>query len=397
MTAASNNRTHELEEAFGLFNRVSGQLADSYRTLEARVASLDRELRQTRAERAREQNEHAQLANRLRHLLDALPAGIVALDGHGVVQESNPAASDLLGEPLRGQRWVDVIARAFAPRANDGYEISLRDGRRVNVATRALDPESGQLVLLTDLSSTRLLQEQLARHERLAAMGEMVASLAHQLRTPLATALLYISFLTRDGLPESERLRATDRIHGRLQHLEHLINDMLLFARGGSSAAAPVIPAMLADEIAKDIQPRVNAAGCRFVFNRSETSAVVLGNRDAIQGAVVNLIDNAIEACGTGGEIVLSLSAADDDHVQFTVHDNGPGIEPELQARLFEPFFTTRAAGTGLGLAVVQAVARAHGGEAWVKSVPGAGASFGLTLPVIESRRPPSVVGERAA
>ena len=111
------------------------------------------------------------------------------------MREANPAACELLGEPLVGELWRQVIARSFAPRKDDGHEISLRDGRRLSIATRSLDAEPGQLVLLNDLTETRRLQDQLARHERLSSLGRMVASLAHQIRTPLSAAMLYAGHL----------------------------------------------------------------------------------------------------------------------------------------------------------------------------------------------------------
>ncbi|MFP3831013.1 PAS domain-containing protein, partial [Pseudomonas sp. SIMBA_021] len=79
------------------------------------------------------------LANRLQNLLDLLPGGVIVIDGHGLVREANPAACELLGEPLIGELWRQVIARSFAPRKDDGHEISLRDGRRLSIATRSLD------------------------------------------------------------------------------------------------------------------------------------------------------------------------------------------------------------------------------------------------------------------
>ena len=384
MAVPSPQRPHDLEAAFGAFQRVSENLSASYRALERRVADLTEELRLAQAANAREQGESGRLANRLAHLLDALPAGVVVLDGHGRVQEFNPAAVELLGEPLARCHWHEVIARAFAPRPDDGHEISLVDGRRLSVATRALDPEPGQLVLLTDLTSTRGLQEQLARHERLAAMGEMVASLAHQLRTPLATALLYIAQLARPQLDDAERQRVADKIHGRLRHLEHLVNDMLVFARGGVSVAETVAIRPLLQEVAYTIEPAMTGAGCRFEFVNLANESELLGNREALAGAITNLLANAMQICGRGGEIQLGAETTTGT-VSIRVRDNGPGIAPELQARIFEPFFTTRSGGTGLGLAVVQAVAQAHRGSAWVESRPGQGATFGLTLPLTGS------------
>jgi two-component system sensor histidine kinase FlrB len=382
MLSPHSSRNAELEEAFGVFSQVSERLASSYQALEARIAQLTEELAQTRSERAREQDENGRLANRLEHLLSALPAGVVVLDGRGRVQECNPAAVELLGAPLHGASWTEVIARAFAPRASDGHEISLRDGRLVNVATRSLGPEPGQIVLITDLTSTRRLQEQLARHQRLSSLGEMAASLAHQVRTPLATALLYVSHLNRPQLEESERLRVAEKILSRLRHLEHLVKDLLVYARGDALCQETIALTPLLDELQQALEPQLQASGCRLTLDARVGNAELLGNREALAGALLNLVTNAMQACGNGGEIHLAAVCTSDGKTEIRVRDNGPGISAELQTRIFEPFFTTRADGTGLGLAVVQAVTRAHAGELQLESMPGTGTTFILRLPL---------------
>lgn len=221
-----------LEQAFSLFNQMSAQLTDSYGLLEARVTELKGELAHAGAQRLQELAEKERLANRLQNLLDLLPGGVIVIDGMGVVREANPAAIDLLGQPLLGMLWRHVISRCFAPREDDGHEVSLKDGRRLSIATRSLDAEPGQLVLLNDLTETRHLQEQLARHERLSSLGRMVASLAHQIRTPLSAAMIYASHLAEQELPVETQQRFAARLKDRLHELEHQVRDMLVFARG---------------------------------------------------------------------------------------------------------------------------------------------------------------------
>jgi two-component system sensor histidine kinase FlrB len=228
-----------LEQAFALFNQMSSQLTDSYSMLEARVTELKGELAVVSAQRMQELAEKERLANRLQNLLDLLPGGVIVIDAQGIVREANPAASELLGLPLEGELWRHVIARCFAPREDDGHEISLKDGRRLSIATRSLDAEPGQLVLLNDLTETRHLQDQLARHERLSSLGRMVASLAHQIRTPLSAALLYASHLTEQELPVATQQRFAGRLKERLHELEHQVRDMLVFARGELTASPP--------------------------------------------------------------------------------------------------------------------------------------------------------------
>lgn len=332
--------------------------------------------------------ERERLANRFVHLLAALPAGVVVINGDGIVQEANDAAEALLGAPLLGESWGEVIARAFAPRAGDGCEISLRDGRRVSVATQALTPEPGQIVLLTDMTATRELQERLARHERLSAMGEMAASLAHQIRTPLASALLYVSHLSNPKSSEPERARVAERIRERLRHLEHLVGDMLLFARGGTSVTEPLAVADLMEGFQQAIEAPLKRHGC-IVEISSDATGTLYANREALLGAFLNLAVNAMQACGQGGRLAVT-AVREADQLRLVFSDSGPGVAPAVAARIFEPFFTTRSDGNGLGLAVVQAVVRAHRGEIELQSQPGAGAHFIVRLPLVTTKVEPT-------
>jgi two-component system sensor histidine kinase FlrB len=331
--------------------------------------------------RDRHMGERERLANRFGHLLAALPAGVVVINGDGIVQEVNAAAQALLGEPLLGRAWGEVIARAFAPRAGDGCEISLRDGRRVSVATQALTPEPGQIVLLTDMTATRELQERAARHERLSAMGEMAAGLAHQIRTPLASALLYVSHLSNPRISDQDRTRVVERIRERLRHLEHLVSDTLLFARGGASVTEPLAVADLVAGLRQASEAPLKEHGCSLTIDDHAPGALH-GNREALLGALLNLAMNAMQACGPGGRLMLQAERHA-DWLRLVFSDNGPGITAAAAARLFEPFFTTRADGNGLGLAVVQAVVRAHHGDIELQSQPGESARFVIRLPLI--------------
>lgn len=144
-----------LEQAYAFFGRVSDQLSQSQGLLQQQVDALKSQLADVSAQRSRELAEKARLAGRLQNLLDLLPGGVVVLDGKGVVREANPAARALLGEPLEGMLWRDLIRERFAPREDDYHEVSLRSGRRVSMATRSLMDEPGQLILLTDPADQR--------------------------------------------------------------------------------------------------------------------------------------------------------------------------------------------------------------------------------------------------
>lgn len=371
-----------LDQAFALFNQVSSQLTESYGMLEARVSELKGELAVVGAQRMAELGEKERLANRLQNLLDLLPGGVIVIDAQGYVGEANPAACELLGEPLIGQLWRQVIARSFAPREDDGHEVSLRDGRRLSIATRSLDAEPGQLVLLTDLTETRRLQDQLARHERLSSLGRMVASLAHQIRTPLSAAMLYASHLadSEKDLPVETRQRFAGSLKERLHELEHQVRDMLVFARGELPLGDRLTPKALFQALQQAAQAHVQGHAVRWQCDTH--LGELLCNRDTLVGALLNLIENALQASVQPARLKVHLYRRE-QNLHLCVSDAGCGIPAELLARLGEPFLTTKSTGTGLGLAVVQAVVRAHQGSLALRSRPGRGTSVRVVLPLI--------------
>lgn len=369
-----------LEHAFALFNQMSTQLTDSYSLLEARVTELKGELAVVSAQRMQELAEKERLANRLQNLLDLLPGGVIVIDGTGRVREANPAACDLLGEPLVGMLWRHVIARCFAPREDDGHEISLKDGRRLSIATRSLDAEPGQLVLLNDLTETRHLQSQLARHERLSSLGRMVASLAHQIRTPLSAAMIYASHLTEQALNVETQQRFAGRLKERLHELEHQVRDMLVFARGELPLTDRVSPSALVSALESAAQTHVRDVAVRWQCNSPHGE--LLCNRDTLVGALLNLIENAVQA--SAGQARVKIHAYNRGNMlRVCISDSGSGIEPAALARIGEPFFTTKTTGTGLGLAVVTAVARAHQGQVQFRSRPRRGTCAIVSLPLV--------------
>ena len=391
--AASQQATPDLEQAYALFSRMSEQLRESQGLLEQQVTQLQAELAEVSAQRSRELAEKACLAGRLQNLLDLLPGGVIVLDGRGVVREANPAARELLGEPLEGQLWRELIRDRFAPRDDDYHEVSLRSGRRVSLATRSLRGEPGQIILLTDLTETRHLQSQLARNERLSALGRMVASLAHQIRTPLSTALLYASHLNQPELSTGHRQRFSQRLRDRLQTIEQQVRDMLIFARGDLPLHDRVTANSLFAGLQQQAETLVDEAGadCRWV-DRAPEGVRLLCNQETLIGALLNLIENAIQA-GTPAARIKVIQRLQEGRLSVSVVDGGRGMTRAELAKIGEPFYTTRSQGTGLGVSVVKSVAQAHGGAFLLRSRAGQGSWAELIVPVM----PHSVMGGRSA
>jgi two-component system sensor histidine kinase FlrB len=368
-----------LEQAQVLFEPISDLFNEPYGWLQARLDDAREELARESAQRIQSLAEKERLASRLQSILDILPAGVIVLDGHGTVREANPIAVSLLEGALVGERWRDVIARCFAPRKDDGHEISLTSGRRVSLATRSLDGEPGQLILLNDMTETRRLQEQLARHERLSSMGRMVASLAHQIRTPLSAAMLYAGHLSERTLPFDQQHRFANRLKDRLHELENQIRDMLVFARGELPLNDRVSPVQLFAAIQSTANPYLEDLQLRWQCDAFVGE--VLCNRDTFVGAVMNVIHNAVQAAGKAARYKIHAYARHDS-LRLSVSDSGPGMNEETIRRLDEPFFTTKSMGTGLGMTVARTVTKAHQGQLLVRSKPGRGTCITFVLPL---------------
>ena len=320
-------------------------------------------------------------------VLAAMPNGVVMLDTRGVISHANPAAQRLLGERLRGQLWREVIQSTFAPREDDGHEVSLSSGRRVRLDISALSPHPGQLIVITDMSETRALQERVSHMQRLSAMGRMVASLAHQIRTPLSAAMLYAQNLCRDSLPLAQRQKFSNKLTDRLQDLEQQVNDMLLFAKSGEQLPVECLSVNdMLRLVQEQVEPISERAEIAFEVIPCDNDATLLGNQSALTSALQNILMNAFEACQPGSRVVLHAQHMD-KQIFIGVSDNGPGIEDADLEQIFTPFFTRKSQGTGLGLAVVRTVAKAHQGDVHVRSEVGRGTTFSLVLPLYQENQ----------
>lgn len=327
-------------------------------------------------------------ANRLEHLLQVMPAGVVVVDGRGIVKQSNQLARNLLGEPLEGELWRGIILRSFKPQADDGHEVSLHDGRKVKLSITPLVKEPGQLIVLTDLTETRQLQQRISHLQKLSSLGKMVASLAHQIRTPLSAAMLYAANLSNNTLNKVSRDKFNEKLISRLRDLESQVNDMLLFAKSGKQQVVSEISLQsLLNEVQKGADAMVQRHQAKLALCLPDPDVKILGNKVALAGALQNLIHNALEIKPNNALIRLSasLDANNPEWVNLTVSDNGPGLEPKTIEQVFEPFFTTKSQGTGLGLAVVKGVAQSHQGQIKVANLADGGACFTLCLPVLNS------------
>jgi two-component system sensor histidine kinase FlrB len=310
-------------------------------------------------------------------ILSSLPTALVILNAQGRVVWLNPLAEAMLGYGLIGALWLDIIQKAFVPRADDGHEVSLADGRRVHVAISALNSLPGVLVTLADITTSRDYVKAKENDKRLVAIGTMTAQLAHQIRTPLSSAILYTDHLNNIPNLDSRSQIWINRLQSCHGSIEQQIQDLLLFARGTSIESTSVDMSEWCSQLMQRAQPYIESAVLK-VNNQLLISEAFIHSESLI-GAVLNLIINALQSYAT--EINLTLASTDDSGIQISVEDNGSGMPEEVKSQAFLPFYTTKAQGTGLGLAVVFAVVKAHGGTVHLESIPNEGTQVDLYIP----------------
>lgn len=308
-------------------------------------------------------------------VINALPHALVVLDGSGKVCECNPRARDLLGDTTLGLSWREVVAVSFKEITPSGDLLTV-NGHSLQLATRPLGTRPGQVLMLTDVTEMRSLQQALARRDRLQALGEMMARLAHQIRTPLAAAMLYAEHLST----VASNAEAGCKLHDRLLHLERIIEQMLQFARGDELSLEPLQMGDLMRDFENLIARDLCLAGAELNIQLQHDS-LIRGNLSALLGALSNLMTNAMQARPSGLRLHLKVTQSDAKFVTLYFRDNGPGIAPAHREKIFQAFFTTRSEGTGLGLAIVRSVVEAHAGH--LSLADGIGSCFVLRFPLL--------------
>jgi two-component system sensor histidine kinase FlrB len=370
---ASDQRA-DLQAAFRAFGSVSEQLTGAFDSLRGQVLKLQHDLTEAHAG-----NEH--LAARMSALVKGLPGGVLVLDAQGTIFECNPAAIELLDEPVLGETLSTVLERSVPSSDSMSEHIELRSGRFVNMSRRDL-AGGGEVVLLTDVTESHLMQVFMARQQRLLTMGELAAGLAHQIRTPLATALLYASQMTLPDRTSADLRRCGEKTIDSLKQLDRLVNDMLSFAQGGAARELVSVSALL-EQVAQWLRPALRG-GIRLTIRTQAPDLTVRANAPSLVSAILNLATNALQAASADLNLELLARRSESGRAQIVVSDNGPGIPAAIRERIFEPFFTTRTRGNGIGLSIVKSVVEAHRGSVHLaESI--VGATFVIDLPVEEA------------
>ncbi len=338
-------------------------------------------------------------------IISSLTAGVLVVGLHGEVRILNPAALRMLDLPdllnpeayrrsPREQPLMDVVDECLSRGSPIvRREVVLSEGAQgrtdLGVSVSPLsDPEGqpqGAICLFTDLTKVKDLEEQLRLKEGLATVGELTAGIAHEFRNGLATIQGYSKLLDLNALPASFR-PYVEGIRSETDSLSQVVTNFLNFAKPAQLTLTEVDLRAICERAAEEIRPDARAA--RGDVAVSGTFGIVHGDEVLLRQAFSNLMRNAIEACATPQHPPRITIQSDVDAVarmsRIEISDNGPGVPPELRDRVFQPFFTTKRNGTGLGLALVQKIIVFHNGRIAVAATPAGGASIQITLPLAD-------------
>jgi len=387
--AAAHVAPLELEQAMELLSGISASLSSSYTRLADHARRVEDELLGANAALATKVRELDELRAHLEGILAALPMGVVVRDGAGRIRRLNAAALRLLDET-----GTDVLRGAQSDESS--REHFTHSGSRRVIAERfsRIDDASGATVqILDDRTELVELAERVHKLDKLAALGTMAAGIAHEIRNPMNAMLGFAELLKRELPQHSREYRFASRISDGVVEVDAIITNMLSFANPQRlvletcDARAVVEGAIELVQRAADADQPV----ARITHDVPETAFAA--DRIKIRQALRNLVANALQAQPAGGAVHVSLTR-DARGLSFHVVDRGPGIPAALRQRLGDPFFTTRAEGTGLGLSLVHTIAELHGGRFEVCPHPptcphglGAGAHVVLHLPLQQTER----------
>jgi signal transduction histidine kinase len=358
-----------LTKAIESINSVSSTLMQYYQTLEDKVKVLTEEVEQKK-----------QL---LDSILDSIDVGVIFFDKDGVIRLMNKAAEGLLGTdsgtivggtslhaeindemvvPEKGNPFHALVSSSEVRGGSDGSTI-------------------GKVLIFKDITRLKRLEAENERNRRLSAMGELVMKIAHEIRNPLGSIELFANLLATD-LKGTEQVDYARRISNSVRSLVNTLDNMLRF----SGEIRPKMEFSCVNDIVRETcdEFREVLAGGGIEFNLSDDVEHSLYlDKGLMRQALINILLNAVHAMPEGGTIRVSIAQGKGlDDVRISIKDHGPGMNEETRARLFEPFFSTKDRGTGLGMSITLGIITAHKGRIDVDSFPGKGTEFIILLPL---------------
>lgn len=399
MTIDKNIDLARLTEQMDLFLRRFSEMEKMQAALRGQVERLTSELAVNNEELKHKVQALEAVRDNLNYSFQGIAAGVVAVDRQGTITALNKAAENFLGlsaEQLAGTNVRASLAQKGAPLARL-LERALRDGVDIPEVETAIggtelsvgvsliklpvgNAPVGAVLTFKDLSELKKMQEHLARKSRLAALGEMAAGLAHEIRNPLGGIELYASLLSRDLKEQPAQKELIDKALKGVRLLNKIVEDMLAFTKDVTPRLkACDLRQALADTL-QLLRPQLEEKRLRVMENYLWEKEIV-ADGELLRRAFLNIALNAAQITPADGFLkITTRPAADGERVEIIFQDSGPGLDEKIIDKIFNPFFTNRDKGTGLGLAIVHQIVESHGGEILAGNAPEGGAVFTIRL-----------------
>ncbi|MCJ7499534.1 ATP-binding protein, partial [bacterium] len=330
-------------------------------------------------------------------VIEGMAEGFINVDPAGILRSINPEAESILGvrakdylgkhlrELFSTEEW-DQMTKLLGNNTSF-YDIEVPPGSSDRnhlgasmIPVRVQEGANGMVLFLRDMGEVKGLQAEVRRSERLAALGRLVAGMAHEIRNPLNSISGYSQHLKGKFDSDTSEGKALDVIVKEVERLNRVITELLDFSRPREPELKPLDLCEIVRSTHALIARETSSQGVTVVEELPKTQVMVMGHADTLKQLLLNLLLNALQVMPEGGVLTIQTGVYG-TRPFLKVSDTGPGIPEEKQERIFEPFYTTRESGTGLGLAIVHRIVLDHGAEIRVESSPGAGAAFVVRFP----------------
>ena len=336
-------------------------------------------------------------------VIQGMAQGFINIDERGTLRTINPEAELILNIKAKdyiGKDWSELFPREswdemanLLENSNISYDMEIEPSRPGNpflkvtlIPVRGHSGNRGKVLFLRDMGEVKSLQAQIRRTEGLAALGRLVAGMAHEIRNPLNSIRGFSQHLKKKFKPDSSEGKAVDVIVREVDRLNRVITDLLDFSR----PREPKMNRLDLNDLVRSTEALVEkeaaGQGVTIVVEVQQSGVPVMGDEDSLKQLLLNLFLNSFQSMPDGGILTIRTGISD-RRPYISINDTGTGIKESDQEKIFEPFFTTRTAGTGLGLAIVHRIVLDHGGDIQVESAPGRGTTFTIRFPEIEENR----------
>jgi len=407
----NQEKSGALHKSFEDFTRATDRLQTAFDKLGARFEQINRELEEKNRELKKAVAEKETVRNYLERILQSLTTGVIVTDTAGMITMMNRCAEKFTAvgtAEVQGENLHRLFEDASF---HDGQPFAITDPgddgriRKCRLKDRTLEIYSsdvrensiiiGYVSILRDVTTIEKLEERTKRSEKLAAMGEMAANIAHEIRNPLGSIELYASLLLKDAHEEKQANRLR-QIVGSVRNMDNKISNLLMFARKQSPLMKEVKLHALIDEVISFSQHIVPRDHIVIDLTRGPGDPVIYADEEMIKQLFLNLVLNAIQAMPDGGRCDIRTrlrnggmkeNSTGNTAVEVRCADTGVGIGTQNLNRIFDPFYTTKEECSGLGLAIAHSIIDLHGGTIDAECGDGGGTVFTVTLPVVSPKR----------